>query len=37
MSEWNKYVKELITNGNKVTVKKIKKPTQLEQVVEDKQ
>lgn len=26
MSDWNKYIKQMIVNGNKVTVKKIKKP-----------
>lgn len=37
MSDWNKYVKQIVINGNKVTVKKIKKEKteQLEEVVKE--
>jgi len=34
MSDWNKYVKQFIPNGNKITVKKVKK-IQPEEVVDE--
>ena len=34
MSDWNKYVKQFVVNGNKVTVKKVKKTNDFEQLPE---
>lgn len=34
MSDWNKYVKQFVVNGNKVTVKKVKKANDFKQLEE---
>jgi hypothetical protein len=37
MSDWNKYIKQFISNGNKVEVKKVKKPITNVKFVEDEE